>query len=127
MAVEFKMIPKKNVLGSAPEVKYFPCAVSQGEIDLDELAKIIASRTTMSRADCYGVVIALSDVIAESLKQGKIVKIDNLGTFRLGILGSAADSPEPLGKSSIKGAKINYKPSKAIKNKMKEVTYKRLR
>jgi len=127
MSVEFKMIPKKNMLSTTPDVKYYPCAISQGEINLDDLARIIASRTTMSKADCYGVVIALSDVISESLKQGKIVRIDDLGTFRLGLLGTAATSPDALGKSNIIGTKINYTPSKNIKRKMKEITYKRLR
>lgn len=127
MSVAFKMIPKKNMLGATPEVKYYPCAVSQGEVNLDDLASIIADRSTMSKADCYGVVIALSEAIADSLKNGKIVKIDNLGTFRLGIIGNSAESPEPLGKNAIQRAKINYKPSKTIKNKMKEITYKRLR
>jgi predicted histone-like DNA-binding protein len=127
MPVEFKMIPKQNNLVSPPEVKYYPCAVSQGQVDLDDLAKIIASRSTISRVDCYGVIIALSEVISESLADGNIVKIDNLGSFQLVLLGTAAETKDPLGKSNIKGAKISYKPSKELKNKLKRITYKRMR
>jgi predicted histone-like DNA-binding protein len=127
MSVQFKMIPKQNNLASPPEINYYPCAVSKGEVSLDDLAKIIASRSTMSRADCYGVVMALTDVIGEALANGNIVKIENLGTFKLNLLGTPAATAEALGKSNIKGAKINYKPSRELKDKVKRITYKRMR
>ena len=127
MAVHFKMIPKKNNLVIPPEVKYFPCVVSNGDENLDSLAKIIASRSTISKADCYGVIMALSDVIGEALCDGKIVRIDSLGTFKLGVTGSAADSPEPLGKANITGTKILYQPSTDLKSKIKKTQFKRIR
>ena len=71
--------------------------------------------------------MALSDVIGESLANGNIVKVDNLGTFQLTLTGTAADTEETLGKSNIKEAKINYRPSKELKNRMKKITYKRIR
>jgi hypothetical protein len=68
------MIPKRNSLVSPPIIKYYPCAVSKGEVNLDNLARIIASRTTMSRPDCFGGIMALSDVFGESLANGNICK-----------------------------------------------------
>ena len=127
MAVQFKMVPKQNNLVAPPEINYYPCAVSVGEVNLDDLARTIASRSTMSRADCYGVIMALSDVIGESLSNGNIVKINSLGTFQLVLQGTASKTEEVLGKSNIKGCKINYKPSSDLKNKMKRNTYKRMR
>ncbi len=127
MPVQFKMVPKQNNLAAPPEIKYYPCAVSKGEIDLNELAKIIASRSTISKADCYGVIMALSDVIGQSLSNGHIVKIESLGTFSLTLSGTPADSPEPLGKANIKKAKVNYKPSKVLKEYANNVEFKRIR
>ncbi|GAA4053008.1 MULTISPECIES: HU family DNA-binding protein [Flavobacterium] len=127
MSVQFKMIPKQNNLVSPPEVKYYPCAVSKGEMQLEDLAKIISGRSSMSKADCYGVIMALSDVIGEALSNGNIVKIDSLGTFQLILQGVAAETEQVLGKSNIKGAKISYKPSKELKSKIKRITYKRMR
>ena len=127
MPVNFKMVAKCNSLVSPPEIKYFPCAVSTSEVDLDDLADIVSSCSTMSKADCYGVIIALTKAIGDSLSNGSIVKINSLGTFRLTIQGAAADNQDDLGKSNIKGAKVIYKPSNEIKNKLKKVTYKRVR
>lgn len=127
MSVQFKMIPKKNNLVSPAVVKYYPCAVSKGIVNLDDLSRIVSGNSSMSRADCYGVILSLSEAIGNALLDGKIVKIDSLGSFKLNLLGSAADTEADLGKSTIKGTKINYKPSLELQNKMKKITYKRMR
>lgn len=127
MAVSFKMVPKKNIMASPPVTKYYPCAVNTGEVDLNRLASIVASQSTVSRADCYAVIVALTQAIGDSLSEGHIVKIEDLGTFQITLQGLPADSPDDLGKSSIKGAKIIYKPSRDLKSTLKKLTYKRIR
>lgn len=121
------MVAKQNNLASPPEVKYFPCAVSNNEVDLDNLADIISYRSTLTKADCYAVIIALTEAIGESLSNGSIVRLDSLGTFRLTLQGKGNITPDDLGKSNIIGAKVKYKPSKNINNKLKGITYKRIR
>lgn len=127
MAVSFKMVPKTNNLASPPETKYYPCAVHDGTVNLNQLAAIVASRSIVSRADCYGVIIGLTQAISESLAAGRIVKIEDLGTFRITLQGSPADAADVLGKSNIKGAKIIYKPSRDMKSSLRKLNYKRMR
>ena len=127
MPVKYKMVPKKNILVLPPEIKYYPCAVSQGEVNLDDLAQIIASRSTVSRADCYGVIYGLTQVIGEMLSEGKIVKIDSLGSLKITLQGTPADTEEELGKSNIKKVNVAYKPAKELKNSLNRITFKRLR
>lgn len=125
MAIQFKMIPKKNMLVSPPEVKYYPCAVSNGVEDLESLSKKIASRSTMSQADCYGVIVALTQAIGESLSDGKIVSLDFLGSFKVTLQGTPAENAIELGKSNIISAKIIYHPSKTMKEILQQLEYKR--
>jgi predicted histone-like DNA-binding protein len=127
MSVSFKMVPKKNNLVSPPQTKYYPCAIHDGEDDLNSLADIVASQSTISKADCYGVIMALTKVIGESLANGRIVRIDNLGSFQITLQGLPADTLEELGKANIKGAKIIYKPSRNMKRNLDQLTYKRIR
>lgn len=42
------MIPKRNSVVSPPEIKHYTCAANKGEVNLDDLARIVASRTTIS-------------------------------------------------------------------------------
>ncbi|MGL2966727.1 HU family DNA-binding protein [Flavobacterium sp. XGLA_31] len=127
MAVTFKMIPKKNMQVSPPEVKFYPCAVSQGRVDLDVLSQIVASRSTVSEADCYGVIVGLTKVISESLLKGNIVDIDFLGSFALTLQGTAAESEAPLGKSNITKTKVVFSPCRKLKDELKKTTFKRIR
>lgn len=127
MAIHYKMVSKQNNLATPPETKYYPCAVSKGKVTLEELSAIAASRSTLSKADCFAVLVALSEGIAESLAQGKIVELNHLGTFAVTLKGAPANNVEDLGKSSIKGTRVVYKPSSQIKNKLKNVSYKRIR
>ena len=121
------MVPKKNNLVSPPQIKYYPCAIHEGEDDLDSLADIVSSQSTISKADCYGVIMALTKVIGESLSDGRIVRIDSLGSFQITLQGLPAESPDELGKATIKGANIIYKPSKNMKKMLNGLIYKRLR
>ncbi|TDD74722.1 HU family DNA-binding protein [Flavobacterium caseinilyticum] len=127
MSISFKMVPKKNNLVSPPQIKYYPCAIHEGEDDLESLADIVSSQSTISKADCYGVIMALTKVIGESLADGRIVRIDSLGSFQITVRGLPGESPDELGKATIKGANIIYKPSKNMKKMLNGLTYKRIR
>ncbi len=112
---------------SPPVVKYYPCAVHQGEETLESLSEFVAMSSSMTVGDCYGVILNLTHAISDALAQGRIVKIDTLGSFQLTIKGTAADSPEPLGKNNINGVNVIYKPSKNFKKRLKTVDFKRVR
>ena len=121
------MVPKKNNLVSPPQTKYYPCAVNNGANGLDSLADIVASQSTISKADCYGVIMALTKVIGESLSDGRIVRIDSLGSFQIPVHGLPGESPDERGKATIKGANIIYKPLKNMKKMLNGLIYKRTR
>lgn len=121
------MVPKQNNIASPPQINYYPCAVSKGEVDLEYLAEIIASRSTVTVADCYGVLVGMSQVVGEELAKGNIVKIERLGTFALTLKGKGTNEPEKLNKSTILGAKILFKPARNFKKLLQNLKYKRLR
>ena len=99
----------------SPQIKYYPFAIHFGEDDLDSLADIAASQSTISKADCYGVIVALTKAIGESLAEGRIVRIHNLVSFQITLQGLPADTLDELGITNIKGAKIIYNPSSYMK------------
>ncbi len=120
------MAPKKNNFASPSETKYYPCAVPNGEVNLNLLAYFETSRSTVSRVDCYGVIIGLTQARCESLAAGRIVKMDDLRTFQITLQGLPADSLNDLGKANIKEAKIIYKPSIGLKSTLMQLPYKRI-
>ncbi|MFY8096489.1 MAG: HU family DNA-binding protein [Flavobacterium sp.] len=127
MAIEFKMVPKQNNIVSPPQTKYYPCAVSKGEVDLEYIAEVISSRSTVTVGDCYAVLLGMSQVIGEELSKGNIVKVDRLGTFAITLKGQGTAEPELLNKSSILGAKMLFKPARNFKKVLGNLKFKRLR
>ena len=94
MSISFKIMPKKNSLVSPPQIKYYPCAIQDGEDNLQSLTDILSSQSTISRADCYGVIMALTKVFGESLSEGRILRIDNLDSFQITLQGLPSESPD---------------------------------
>jgi len=124
MSINVKIIPKKNSLSTPAEVKYYPCAVSSGTVVLEELAQEISYRCTLTEADCYASIIALSEVIADALSNGKIIKMDKLGSLQLTLKSKGSSTPEACSKTNIIGNKIVFKPSKYLKKRMETNVYK---
>ncbi len=127
MAVPYRMLPKKNNLVSPPEVKYYPIAVGRDVVDLEQLAKKVSLASSMSEADCYGVIIALTEQIGDELADGNIVKVDRLGTFQLTISSGGVSSIAEAIRPHIKGTRINYKPSKKLKEKTANLNFEKIR
>ena len=69
----------------------------------------------------------MSEAIGEELANGKMVKIDRLGTFALTLKGQGTDEPDKLNKNTILGAKILFKPARNFKKLLQNLKYKRLR
>jgi len=124
MSINVKIVPLKNSLSTPPEVKYYPCAVSSGTVALEELAQEISHRCTLTEADCYASIIALSEVIADALSNGKIIKMDKLGSLQLTLKSKGSSTPEACSKTNIIGNKIVFKPSKYLKKRMETNVYK---
>lgn len=127
MPIQFKMVAKRNNLVQPPEVNYYPCAVNQGEETLESLAQKICAASSLTEADCFGVMYALSNAISEALTEGKIVRIDSLGTFQLTLQGTASEEQEVRGKKYITGNRVVFRPSKRLKTTMEKVTYAQIK
>ena len=92
-----KLIPisKSNPQDRVAENKYYAQVVSSGKTDLERLAYLVANQSTVREADCYAVILSLLHNIVDELKQGKIVKLDKLGSFQIGINSDAVETAEP--------------------------------
>ena len=76
--------------------------VSSGTIDTDDLAKRIHGRCTVTPADVAAVLISLSEVTAEYLREGKRVHIDGLGYLQVTLQCPAVQSTHEIRAESIR-------------------------
>lgn len=116
-------ISQPGVLGGGTK-KYVARAISDGEVGLTELIASIEKMSTFSGADVSGLVYALVDVAIDMLREGKIVRIEGLGSLRVSVKSRAEDSPEKVNEKSVKGAKLVLTPDSRFKKMLKALCFK---
>ena len=92
--------------------KYMAKAVHQNTIDtrqlIDELAK--RSRSNMDASIIKPVLIGLSEIIMEHLRNGDKVKLDEFGLMKLEIESEKVDNPQDFKPKHIRGVRLHFIP-----------------
>jgi predicted histone-like DNA-binding protein len=125
MGIKFKVLPRKNPQDLNGPDKYYAAAVSDGETNLDALAEMIAYQCTVTKPDCYAVLMALEHNIVSELRQGRIVKLGSLGNFQVSISALGMDTPEEVSASTIVNNRILFRPGKQLRELLKSITYRK--
>lgn len=126
MAINYKVIERgePGVTGGGTK-KWYAQVVSNGEITIDNLTKEIEKFSALSEADIRGVIIALENVIVNELANGKIIRMDKLGSFYPSLSSGGAATLAEWNDSLIKGAKVNYRPGTRINDALKVAKFKK--
>jgi predicted histone-like DNA-binding protein len=112
MAITFRPVRKLNPSKREEPAKYFPTPVLKGKINTRQMAKRIASKTTLQVPDTYAVLEALLQELPSALLDGEIVSFDDFGTFRLSMKGEGTDSAAAMRASNIQKVRVIFRPGK---------------
>lgn len=123
MPIKFKAVPKAQpgVKGGGDK-KFYANPVYTGEITLDQLTEKIEKISTVSGADIRAVLYALVDVIPAELANSQIVRVGDLGSFRVSLSSDGEETEEKVTATNVKGTKILFTPGeklKAMQNNLK--------
>lgn len=126
MSIKYNLIEKgrPGVVGGGPK-KWYASIVTDGEVTIDDVVKQIEKFSALSEADIRGVVIAVENVILDQLVQGKIIRLDKLGSFYPSLSSAGVEKQEDFTVANIKGAKVNYRPGKRISDALSTATFKK--
>ncbi len=95
--------------------KWYARAIHNQTIETNELASIIQRNCTVKRSDVVAVLTELVEVMQDELQNGKRVKLNGFGTFKINLMSAAADSPEDFKVCKhIVGSRVNFYPSTSI-------------
>lgn len=93
---------------------YFPQAVTVGKpVETKEVAERLSQISTVSKSDVAAVLGDLPAVLADLMKQGKSVRLEGLGTFRLTLdtVGVENEADFDLQKQ-LKAVRVQFTPAK---------------
>jgi predicted histone-like DNA-binding protein len=116
--VKITPISKSNPQDRVADNKYYAQVVSSGKTDLERLAYLVANQSTVREGDCYAVILSLIHNIVDELKQGRIVKLDKLGSFQIGVNSDAVDTLEEVSGTIVNNVRIKFRPDKRMKNSL---------
>lgn len=123
MSVKLRAVTKKLPGTPSTTNQYALQVVSKGVTDLDQLAEEISQASSLTPADCYGVLHSFVYHVGKALQRGDIVRLDPMGSFQIKINGNAADSPQQLGIQNIKRSTIAFRPGKKWKKMLRELQW----
>lgn len=91
---------------------YYPRAITIGTaINTDQIAETLADRSTVTKTDVKAVLTEMADVMSQYMAQGKSVKLDGLGSFRLGLNTKGVKNEEDFDfQTQLQHIKVNFTP-----------------
>lgn len=116
--ISLNIIERPNPQDRTAENKFYAQVVATGKTDLERLAYLVSNQSTVREADCYAVILSLLHNIVDELKQGRIVKLDKLGSFQLGIQSEGVHTAEEVNASVVKNLRIKFRPDQRMKNQL---------
>ena len=121
--VTYTVVPKINPRDRETDPKYYGNVKSSGDINIREMAERIQGSCTVTKADVYAVLVALEDVISESIQKGEIVRLMDIGTLRVGISTKGALKEEDFNEALIKKAHILFRPGSVLQNALSNINF----
>lgn len=110
MAVFYKIV-KNNNSKSTTNGKFYARAFTLQTINTAGLITEIEKLCTVTDADVQAVITALVFVMNKKLQDGYRVKIDNFGSFKIGLKSKPAENAKDFSAAKhIVGSRVNFMP-----------------
>jgi predicted histone-like DNA-binding protein len=119
MAIKYKVTPVRSPLSDGGQTRYIARPCKREKVNINKLCEYISDRSTVSRIDVVAVVIAFAEIIPELLLENHNVHIPPLGIFSVSFKSGIHETPEEVNGKSIKKLKIQFRPGKELKGKLK--------
>ena len=115
--IKFKAIARKSPVDKS--VSYYPTTETPEARTLKLITDEISQNCTLTRADVVACLAALQQVIINHLKDGRSVRMGDLGSFRLSMRGKGAATAEEVKSDNIKSIRVLFTPSGILQNTFK--------
>lgn len=125
--IKYKVSEKGQPGVTGGGVKKFYAQVVYGdEVTVDDLSKEIEKFCSLSEPDVRAVILALENVIQNKLSEGRIVRLERLGSLYPAISSQGEAKAEDVDANSIKSVSVNYRPGVRILAAMNDAGFKKV-
>ena len=106
--------------------RYHARLVVKETITLEDIAKIIESRSSLRQSDVRGAFIEFANVFKQELSNGNSIHIEGVGSFRIKAESPAVRSPKEMRAENIHCSGITFTPEKDLLRKLKDTTFEKV-
>lgn len=94
--LRYKLVKRKDMSKGALEGSklYYPQVINQGRVSFDSLCEEVAEQSSLTSGDIKNCMDRLINCLVRHLKEGRSVDCGDLGSFRINIRSTGADTPE---------------------------------
>ena len=126
MAVKYKVIAKgqPGIKGGGKK-QYYASIVNQDIQGIDKITEEVEKASTVNGADIRAVLYGAVEAINGFLEDGDIVRLGDLGSFRLSLSSTGEAKPEDVTVSSINGARIIFTPGAMLKTLLANLKFEK--
>ncbi|WP_161532052.1 HU family DNA-binding protein [Riemerella anatipestifer] len=126
MSIKYKTIQKAQPgVAGGGDKKFYASPVYQGEKTLEGLTKDIEKISTVSGADIRAVLYALVDVMQNSLSEGRIVRLGELGSMRVSLSSEGKAKEEEVTSTVIRNTKVLFTPGSDLKKMLQTLKFEK--
>jgi predicted histone-like DNA-binding protein len=122
MALKLKKIQRASPLDRT-QVKWYFTQEKSGTLGMEEIAKAIAARSSLSYGDVLSVLRNLVELLPKFLKMGVTIVLKGFGSFHATVKSQGTDTPEELTTRNVKGVKVSWVPSREIKTEIASMEF----
>jgi predicted histone-like DNA-binding protein len=121
--IAYKSTPRKNPQNYDLPAKYYAKVVNTEVVDLMRIAKKLTDGSTTREADVYAVLLGLINVMKEELADGRIIRLGDLGDFRIAVKSRGSDNPEDVTANNIISRRVRFLSGKEMKRMLRNLEF----
>lgn len=126
MSFKYKAVQRNSQPGKkGGTLLWYASNAEREEITLDELAREIAHRCTLSITDTRAVISAVAEVVPDYLSRGYIVRLDELGDLRVALSSEGTANETDVSAALIREAHVNFRSGSSLVTMLKTLEYKK--
>lgn len=115
--IKYQVLPRRNMRTN--KVKYYAQIANTSPVNLDVITELVQAQSTVSAADVKAVLDQLQVIVQEQLRNGRSVRLGDLGSFRPTLSSTRSDTAAAVKSTHIKRVNVVFVPSAYIQKDLK--------
>ncbi|MGB3466102.1 MAG: hypothetical protein WBA74_12565 [Cyclobacteriaceae bacterium] len=126
--MQYKIIKRgKPGQPTGTDVKFYASPYYSGEVNEETIGEELSEKSGISDVDTVAVAYGLVKLVAKHLKDGKIVRLGNLGSLRISLKSEGGETAADVTSRNIVGRRILFRPAQKMERELQDLTFSKVK